>query len=201
MAAEAAAIRATAESGGVILFPTDTLYGLGVDPLSAAGLEALFRLKGRAEGKPVPVLLADASLVGRYAAQVPPPWRTLMARCWPGPLTLIFPARDGLPAQIGSAGKVALRVPGSALCRAVLRAAGGTLSGTSANPAGAGGTGDPSIALRKLGGGVDLLVSAGTLPPSRASTILGIDGSGRVTTLRPGALAEAAWRGVLAAGS
>ena len=131
---EAAAVGAAARAGGVILFPTDTLYGLGVDPRSPAGLAALFRLKGRDPGKPLPVLLADASLVGRYAAAIPAPWRALMERFWPGPLTLLFPALPGLPPGIRSAsGKVALRVPGSALCRSVLRAAGGSLTGTSAN--------------------------------------------------------------------
>ena len=68
---EAAAVGAAARAGGVILFPTDTLYGLGADPCSPAGLAAIFRLKGARPAKPLPVLLADASLVGRYAAAVP----------------------------------------------------------------------------------------------------------------------------------
>ena len=188
---EAAAVAAAARSGGVILFPTDTLYGLGVDPFSPAGLAALFRLKGRDPDKPLPVLLADASLVSRFAAAVPAPWRVLMGRFWPGPLTLLFPAIPGLPQGICStAGKVALRVPGSSLCRSVLRTAGGSLTGTSANVAGAGGTGDPAIALRDLAGGVDLFVNAGTLPPSPASTLLDMDASGRVITLRAGAVRE-----------
>jgi L-threonylcarbamoyladenylate synthase len=195
---EAADVGAAARAGGVILFPTDTLYGLGADPCSEAGCAAVFRLKGRDPGKPVPVLLAEASLVERYAAAVPAAWRALMERFWPGPLTLLFPARPGLPAAIRSAsGKVALRVPGSALCRSVLLAAGGSLTGTSANPAGAGGTGDPAIALRGLVGGVDLFVNAGTLPPSPASTILDMDAAGRVATLRAGAIPEKDLRGFL----
>jgi len=188
---EADAIGVTARAGGVILFPTDTLYGLGVDPGSAAGLAALFRLKGRDPGKPLPVLLAAASLVDRYAAAIPTPWRVLMKRFWPGPLTLLFPAIAGLPQGICSAsGKVALRVPGSALCRAVLRAAGGSLTGTSANTAGAGGTTDPAIALRDLGSGIDLFVNAGTLPASPASTLLDLDASGEVIILRAGVIPE-----------
>jgi len=191
MPEESAAIGAAARAGVVILFPTDTLYGLGVNPCSEAGLQALFRLKGRDPGKPVPVLLADVSLVERYAAATPAPWRVLMERFWPGPLTLLFPAIPGLPQAICSAsGKVALRVPGSALCRSVLRAAGGSLTGTSANAAGAGGAADPTIALRDLGGGIDLFVNAGTLPPSPASTLLDMEVSGVVTTLRSGAALE-----------
>jgi L-threonylcarbamoyladenylate synthase len=192
-AEEAAAVGAVARAGGVILFPTDTLYGLGADPRSPAALEALFRLKGRDPRKPVPVLLADVSLVDGFAAAVPAPWRALMERFWPGPLTLLFPALPGLPAGVRSAaGKVALRVPGSRLCRAVLQAAGGSLTGTSANPSGAGGTGDPLAALRRLGGGVDLLVNAGTLPLSAASTVADLDETGRAAILRPGAVPSAA---------
>jgi len=188
---QAAVVAHTARTGGVILFPTDTLYGLGVDPRLPAGLAGLFRLKGRDPGKPLPVLLADASLVGRYAAAIPDAWRALMERFWPGPLTLLFPALPGLlPGICSASGKVALRVPGSVLCRSVLQAAGGSLTGTSANVAGAGGTGDPAIALRDLGLGIDLFVNAGTSPPSRASTVLEVDASGRVITLRAGAIAE-----------
>ena len=195
---ETAAIRDTAGAAGMILFPTDTLYGLGVDPGSPAGLAALFRLKGRDRDKPLPVLLADALLVDRYATAIPAPWRVLMERFWPGPLTLLFPAIPGLPQGIRSeSGKIALRVPGSALCRSVLRGAGGSLTGTSANTAGAGGTGDPANALCDLGSGIDLFVNAGTLPPSLASTLLDVDARGEVTTLRSGAIKEADLRQAL----
>lgn len=187
---EAAAVAAAARSGGVILFPTDTLYGLGADPASSPGLAAVYRVKGREPDKPLPVLIADVGLVARFAASVPAPWRTLMARFWPGPLTLLFPACPELPRPIRSAdGKVALRVPGLALCRSVLRAAGGALTGTSANPSGAAGTGDPAEALRGLVGEVDVLVNAGTLPPSTVSTLLDMDAAGKVVGVRAGAVA------------
>jgi L-threonylcarbamoyladenylate synthase len=194
-AAEADLVAATARAGGVILYPTDTIYGLGADPGSPAGLAALCRLKGRDPGKPLPVLLAAAGLVDRYATAEPAPWRGLMERFWPGPLTLLFPCRPGLPPEIRSAaGKVALRVPGSALCRSVLLAAGGGLTGTSANVAGCAGTGDPSLVLGDLREGIDLFVNAGTLRPSRESTLIDLDAAGKVVILRPGAVPEAACR-------
>jgi L-threonylcarbamoyladenylate synthase len=190
---EASAVAATVRDGGVILFPTDTLYGLGAGPLSADGLVAVFRIKGRQAGKPLPVLIADVSLLERFAAEIPEAWNELIQRFWPGPLTLLFPALAGLPPGIVSAsGKIALRVPGSALCRSVLAAAGGSLTGTSANPAGGGGTGDPREAVGKLGRGLALLVNAGTLPSSRESTLVDMAASGAVTVLRPGAIATAA---------
>lgn len=202
---EKAAVAAVARAGRVVLFPTDTLYGLGVDPRSPAGLAAIFRLKGRTVDRPLPVLLADTSLVERFAAAVPDPWRLLIKRFWPGPLTLLFPALPGLPGGIRSAsGKVALRVPGGALCRAVLSAAGGSLTGTSANVSGAGGAGDPENAVRDLGAGIDLFVNAGTLPSSPASTLLDTDAAGTVTMLRAGAIPEIdlrrALRGAFAGG-
>ena len=188
-AEETAAVAAAARAAGVILYPTDTLYGLGADPFSAAGVAAVYRLKGRAPAKPLPVLLADASLAGSFAAAVPVPWRTLMARFWPGPLTLLFPALPDLPPGIRSdSGTVALRVPGSALCRSILAAAGGALTGTSANPSGAGGTGDPAVALRSLAGTIDLLVDAGTLPASTVSTLLEMNAMGRMIEVRRGAV-------------
>jgi len=195
---EASAVGAAAQAAGVILLPTDTLYGLGADPFSPAGLAAIFRLKGRDPHKPLPVLIAGPEFVSRFAAGVPAAWRALMARFWPGPLTLLFPALPGLPAGIRSAsGKVALRVPGSALCRAVVRAAGGSLTGTSANAAGAGGTGDPGAALRALAGEIAVFVDGGTLPPSAPSTLLDVDAAGVVTQLRPGAVAAGDWRRVV----
>ena len=199
---EGAVVGAAVSTGEVVLFPTDTLYGLGVDPCSPAALARLFRLKARDPGKPFPVLLASASLVDRYAAAIPAPWRVLMRRFWPGPLTLIFPGIAGLPSGILSAsGHVALRVPGSALCRSVLRAAGGSLTGTSANLAGAGGTGNPEIALRELGDGIGLFVNAGTLPPAQASTLLGRDASGNMALLRAGTVPETDIRQALEAAS
>lgn len=197
-AGEAAAVADAARAGGVILYPTDTLYGLGADPFSAEGIAAVYRLKGRAPAKPLPVLLAEASLVGRFAASVPPPWHCLMARFWPGPLTLLFPALPALPSGILSTeGKIALRVPGSALCRSILAAAGGALTGTSANPSGGSGTGDPAQAQLGLAGQLDVFVDAGILPPSPASTLLDIDSAGSATQLRAGMVPEEAWRHAL----
>lgn len=197
-AAEAGEVAAVARAGGVVLFPTDTLYGLGADPRAPGGIERVCRLKGRPAGKPLPVLLADPGLLARFAAAVPAPWEALMRRFWPGPLTLLFPARPDLPPGVRSAaGEVALRVPGGPLCRSILRAAGGALTGTSANRAGAPASGEFAGALRGLAGRPELAVDAGTLPPSPASTMLGITGAGEVVLLREGKVDAEALAGVL----
>ena len=186
---EATAVASTVRAGGAVVFPTDTLYGLGADPFSAAGVAMVFRIKGRSAEKTLLVLIEGPELLGRFAAAVPAPWEALMRAFWPGPLTLLFPALPRLPAGIRSPeGEVALRVPGSPLCRAVLRAAGGCLTGTSANRAGEGSFSDGPRAARALGGLADLFVNAGTLTPSRESTLLRVDVRGEVEMVREGAV-------------
>lgn len=186
--AQARRIASTVRAGGVILFPTESFYALGADPLSPAGLEKVFRLKGRPAQRTLLLLLDGPERVGRFAAEIPAPFPALMGRLWPGPLTLLFPARRGLPEGVRSAaGEVALRVPGSPLCRAVLKAAGGALTGTSANPTGEPPSAEAGDALRTFGGKVDLLVDGGTLPGGRVSTLVALR-DGKPALLRPGAV-------------
>src|SRR5665647_810854 len=83
---------ASLRAGGTVIFPTDTLYGLGVDPCSKTGLNRLLAAKGRDRGKPIPLLLSEGEQVDRWARHVPPPAARLMDRFWPGPLTLVLPA-------------------------------------------------------------------------------------------------------------
>ena len=93
---------ASLRAGGVVIFPTDTLYGLGVDPCSETGLTRLFAAKGRDRGKPIPLLLSEGGQVDRWARHVPPAAARLMDRFWPGALTLVLPADPGVhPAVTG----------------------------------------------------------------------------------------------------
>jgi len=187
--AQARRIASAVKAGGVILFPTESFYALGADPLSPTGLGKVFRLKGRPAERTLLLLLDGPERVGRFAAEIPEPYPALMKRFWPGPLTLLFPARRELPEGVrSSAGEVALRVPGSPLSRAVLRAAGGALTGTSANPTGEPPCAEAGEALRTFGGGIDLLVDGGTLPGGRVSTIVALR-DGKPALLRPGAVA------------
>ena len=86
---------ASLRAGGAVIFPTDTLYGLGVDPCSETGLRRLLAAKGRDRGKPIPLLLSEAGQVDRWARHVPPAAVRLMDRFWPGALTLVLPAEIG----------------------------------------------------------------------------------------------------------
>ena len=179
-------------SGGVIVFPTESFYALGADPLDREAVAKVFRLKKRAASQPLLVLLDSPAGVDRFAREIPAPWPALMERFWPGPLTLLFPAREGLPAGIVSrSGEVALRVPGSDLCRAVIAAAGGRLTGTSANRSGEPPPVDIRSAVSSLDPGadlaVDLAVDGGTLPGGEVSTLLA-PRDGRPALLREGAV-------------
>lgn len=181
-------VAAVVEAGGVILFPTESFYALGADPLSPAGLEKVFRLKGRAAARTLLLLLDGPERAARFAAAFPEPFPVLMDHFWPGPLTLLFPARSDLPEGVRSdAGEVALRVPGSPLSRAVLRAAGGALTGTSANLTGEQPAADAEEVLRTFGTEADLLVDGGRLPGGKVSSLLALR-RGKVALLRPGAV-------------
>lgn len=123
-------------AGGVIAFRTDTFYGLGANPFDPAAVRAVNELKGR-DGKPVLVLLADASEAARLLDGTPPVFDALAARLWPGPLTLVGKARSELPELLtAGAGTVGVRLPDDEEVRALVRACGGALTATSANPAG-----------------------------------------------------------------
>jgi L-threonylcarbamoyladenylate synthase len=122
--------------GGVVAYPTETYYGLAVDALDEGALEALLRLKGRGAERTVSLIVSDAAMVDSLCADIPPRARALMAAHWPGALTLVLPARSGLPAALVADGCVALRQSSHPLAAALVRAWGRPITATSANRAG-----------------------------------------------------------------
>src|SRR5262249_47759615 len=131
------AVRALA-SGAVVVFPTESVYGIGADALSPAAIDALLAVRGREAGKPLLVLVRDLAMAARVAADVPPAARRLAARFWPGPLTLVLPAREGLPdALTAGTGTVGVRQPLHPLAAALVDGLDGPLTAPSANPPGA----------------------------------------------------------------
>jgi len=161
-------------SGGVAVVPCDTMYGLvGIVPGSEARIRGI---KGREEGKRFLQLLAESSWVGRVADfEVP----VRLLRYWPGPLTLVVPARAG--------GTVAVRVPDSSFLRELLDSIGAPLYSTSVNRAGNPPLRRISDIRREFGDEVDLLFDAGDLPPGRPSTVLDVTVR-PFRVLRPGAV-------------
>ncbi|MSQ11971.1 MAG: threonylcarbamoyl-AMP synthase [Dehalococcoidia bacterium] len=167
--------------GGVVAYPTDTLYGLGADIFNESAVERVFTIKGRPRGMPLPVLLADAEqlalVTDLVAGEVPPLARTLAQEFWPGALTLILPRSPHVPDLITGRGwKVGVRVPDHPVPRELIRRLGSPITGTSANRTGGP---DPFTALevrRQLGDEVDIVVEGGPPPAGHASTVLDLTG-------------------------
>lgn len=161
--------------GGILALPTDTFYALAANPYQPAALQRLFALKGRAENKPVLLLVADMEMARQVAAAIPETGRRLMIRFWPGPLTLILPAREELPALVtGGTGTVGVRQPRQPLVCRWLAALGFPVTGTSANRSG----GEPLISAeevsREFGAEVDLILNAGPCPGGLPSTVVDV---------------------------
>ena len=191
VACDAEGIAAAARSvraGGTVAFPTDTVYGVGCDPLNAAAVASVCAAKSRDPSKPMPILCASVESAWAMA-QPDATARRLADAFWPGALTMVLPLADGrLRGTMGLAGgTVAVRVPDSGCATRLLESC-GPLVGTSANVSG----GEPATDPDAIGlDGVDVLVDGGTLPcPPVPSTIVSLGGR-RPTVLREGAIRAA----------
>ncbi len=127
---------AALERGELAVFPTETLYAVGCDALDALALDRLLFVKGREAGKPFLVLVADRAMADRLVASWSPAAERLAAAFWPGPLTLLLPARAGVHPALVAAGRIGIRLPPEGTIRELLRAVGRPLAAPSANPAG-----------------------------------------------------------------
>jgi len=167
--AEAAAV---IRAGGIVAYPTDTLYGLAVDPWSSQALERLFLAKGRPADRAVPLVASGESSAGA-AGPFTPRARALAGRFWPGPLTLLVTADERLaPAVHGGTRLVGVRVPESVVARALAAHAGGLITATSANRSGAPASANPEDLLSLGHDRVDVLLDAGLAPGGAPSTIV-----------------------------
>jgi L-threonylcarbamoyladenylate synthase len=178
---------AVLREGGICVYPTETFYGLGALVTRPAAIARLAAAKLRPEGKPLPLVAADAPAAFALWARVPPGAERLAARFWPGPLTLAAPAAGGIHPDVSAGGTVAVRVPGSPLARTLCRLAGGALISTSANLSG----GDPPSRIEELApvlvARVDAVLDGGATPGGRPSTVVAL-GEGPPRLVREGAI-------------
>ena len=166
---------AVVEQGELLIYPTDTLYALGGAALGVQAALRVRRAKGRDDGKPLPLVAADTSSVGRLVRLFPAGAERLAARFWPGPLTLVLPSAACVAdAVTAGSGTVAIRVPGLAFTRALCAAAGPLIS-TSANLQGAPPPLTCAAAVAALGAEVSLALDGGTALP-QPSTIVDATG-------------------------
>lgn len=183
--AEAGAI---VRGGGLLIYPTDTFYGIGVDPFQSAAVDRIFVVKGRAPNKPILVLVAALEEAQRCADLEVEYFDRLTEAFWPGPLTLVLPGSPRLPSNVtAGTGKIGIRLPGSQVAREIVGGCGGVLTGTSANLSG---DKDPRE-IRTIADSVarvaDLIIDVGVSPSRVPSTLLDLTGlSPRI--LRRGAI-------------
>jgi len=175
--------------GGVLAVPTESSYALAADPRNPAGVAAVYRIKAREAGKPLPVVVAGPDMLAGLGIDPDLPILALLARYWPGPLTAVLPISRPLPAAAG-AGSLAVRVPGDARLRTLLRELDAGLVGltaTSANPSGGAPATEPAAAAALLTGEDGGLVDGGPLPGGPPSTLVRWTPRG-LEVLRPGSL-------------
>lgn len=163
-------------AGGVVAFRTDTFYGLGANPFDASAVAAVNELKGR-EGKPILVLVATIEDAARLIARTSRAFDALAVRHWPGALTLIAEARAELPALLtAGTGTIGVRLPADEHAREVVRASGGALTATSANPAGLPPARSAVEAARYFPEGLALVIDGGPSLTELPSTVLDVTG-------------------------
>src|SRR5262249_36081108 len=159
--------------GHVIVFPTETLYGLGGDALNEAAVEKVFQLKGRDSSNPIPVLVANPGMLDTLVAKVPTTAQKLIDRYWPGPLTLVLPGRKNIPKYLcNSTGGVGVRISSQPIAASLVNGLGRPLTATSANPSGK----EPARTLQEtknyFTNRVDVFVDGGTLTSKTGSTVV-----------------------------
>jgi L-threonylcarbamoyladenylate synthase len=158
--------------GGVAVFPTDTVYGIGASVFRPGAIRRIYRLKGRSYKKPLPLLVADPRQAEPLVEPLSDRLRRLLRDRWPGPLTVVF--RTSSLGKLATGGKetVAVRVPDHPAARALLKAVGSPLAVTSANPSGKPPAATGAAARRMFGGRVEVLWDGGRCPVGVASTVL-----------------------------
>ncbi|MHB1021041.1 MAG: L-threonylcarbamoyladenylate synthase [Acidobacteriaceae bacterium] len=164
-------------NGMVIGMPTDTFYGLAVDPVNLHAVDQIYEIKTRARHKPLSLLIADVSQANELARGIGANFDRLTERFWPGPLTIIVKAGSRLPLRVtANTGNVALRVPDAAIPRAVVAKLGLPITATSANLRGLPECTRAACVREQLGDRIPLIVDGGPTPHSAATTIVDLSG-------------------------
>jgi L-threonylcarbamoyladenylate synthase len=164
------------KKGGIIAFPTDTVYGLGCAAFCLGAVERIYRVKRRPRHLPFPLLLNDMSQLTAVAKPLSAIALSLARRFWPGALTLVLAKSDSLPPYLSSGGTVAVRIPGHPICLALIEGVGSPLVGTSANISGSYSPLAADEVRQQLGDEIDLIIDGGKCPGGQESTIVDVSG-------------------------
>ncbi|MDA0745379.1 MAG: L-threonylcarbamoyladenylate synthase [bacterium] len=172
-------------NGGLVAYPTETVYGLGADPFNPTSLERIFAVKGRDAGKSIILLIPNTEHLNALVSHIPDTGQTLIDTFWPGPLTLVFQARKDLPQHmLGPGNTIALRISDAPVTQSLLALLNAPLTSTSANRSGSPPAQSASEALQAFSPDVDLILDGGPSTDTRPSTLV------RVSTNQPEILRE-----------
>jgi len=163
------------QMGGLVAFPTDTVYGLGALAFNGQAVESIFVAKDRPVEKAIPVLIADANDLGKVCAVVPETALKLGTHFWPGALTVVVPKHPDLPPAISSSPTVGVRIPDHPVARNLLRIA-GPMAVTSANLSGKSNPCSAQEVQDQLGGRIALIIDGGRTPGGVPSTVVDCTG-------------------------
>src|SRR5579884_3046681 len=174
--------------GRLVVFPTDTVYGVGAAVDNPAAVAQLFVAKGRPLDRPIPVLVSGVDQIARLTSHVDQRVAALIDRFWPGALTVVLPAAAWLPEEVvRGTGQVGLRLPDNDVARAIIERAGGAVATTSANRSGETEARTAAEAAEALGERVALIVDGGRAPGGVPSTVITFEGD-ELRVLRAGAI-------------
>lgn len=161
--------------GGVIAYPTETVYGLGVDISNDRAVSHLFELKGREAGRPVLIIIPSTEAVSRYAECVSESALRLTSRFWPGGLTIVCRAKETVsPLLTGGTGKIGVRLSANFIATALCRALGGAVTSTSANLSGFPPCTSVSQVLKAFPSGLGLVINGGSCAAESGSTVVDV---------------------------
>ena len=184
----------TIRKGGVILYPTETVYGLGCNAFDEKAIQRIFEIKERPETKPMLVLVRNRTMLQELVSEIPPTAFKLMECFWPGPLTLIFKARKNLSSLLtAGSGKIGVRIPSNNFCLKLLKESQIPLVSTSANMSGKNVISSIKSLKRIFADKVDIVIDAGSSPSSLPSTVVDVSES-KLAIIRQGAISNAQLR-------
>lgn len=163
------------EDGGLIAYPTETFYGLGVDAANEQAIEKIFTVKGRDFRNPIALIIGGPDDVNPLVKEVPEAAKKLMAALWPGALTIVFSASNNVSSLLtAGSGKIGLRLSAHPLARKLARKLGKPITATSANLSGAPECSEASAVITQIGHKIDAVVDGGKTPGGMPSTLVDI---------------------------
>ncbi|ACZ61871.1 L-threonylcarbamoyladenylate synthase [Dehalococcoides mccartyi] len=179
------------KEGGVVIFPTDTVYAVGALARNTHAVNRVFDIKGRANTKGLPALIGDVSQINQVAKVFPELARKLAAEYWPGGLTLVLPKTNNIPLELtGGNETVAIRIPNQPAVIEMLKRIGEPITGTSANLSGCKSSLNAAEARSQLGDRVDFILDGGQVSGGVESTIVAVNNN-ELKIIRQGAIKEA----------